>query len=333
MQSNNLKMVRPQKLAKNVVVVDGISCSGKSLIIPVISSLDRAELWQQNHLYEYICIMEGLGRISRDAAIATVNLYADMDLYNSMIGRGTNMRPADLSSPYMNLLSDQYLRRLQEPDGDIVIKRINDANPILPIMTHYIMGISNLLFEAFTGRLKLFVLPVRHPLWLVELWNARNWHERMGIDPREFQFCCDVDGKIVPWFAHSWAQDYINMKPLEQSIHVVAYFWKTAISTYESLPQKHKNNILFVPFEQYCVSPSIFIKEIKNRLDTSETRVTHEVMTKLNLPRSFSTSDLVEERNKIDIMLRKEGLYATETNRLLRNLCEEYESVYMKGTP
>ena len=47
------KLHRRQHLAENVVFVDGISGCGKSMISPVLSSLQRGELWMLNHIFEY----------------------------------------------------------------------------------------------------------------------------------------------------------------------------------------------------------------------------------------------------------------------------------------
>ena len=67
-----MKAARPQVLAENIVVIDGFSRAGKSLFAPLLSSLERGEPWQLNHLYEYLCALEASGRVTRDAQASRV---------------------------------------------------------------------------------------------------------------------------------------------------------------------------------------------------------------------------------------------------------------------
>ena len=46
-----------QIMAKNIVLIDGFSSSGKTLVAPTISHLKRSEQWQLNEIYENISIV------------------------------------------------------------------------------------------------------------------------------------------------------------------------------------------------------------------------------------------------------------------------------------
>ena len=81
----NIEFVRPQELAKDIVIVDGMSSSGKALISPLLSTLRRGELWQLDHLLDFLCPLDFYNKISRNAAAALLKTYADFHLYNLMI--------------------------------------------------------------------------------------------------------------------------------------------------------------------------------------------------------------------------------------------------------
>ncbi len=109
---------KKQNIANNIVIIDGFSSSGKSLIAPIFGYLDRAEQWKLNEFYEYIATLDYFGDISRKSATALINIEADKDLYNSMIGRNVNFRNSDQTSPFYDGLYDRYLSRTKKNEGE-----------------------------------------------------------------------------------------------------------------------------------------------------------------------------------------------------------------------
>jgi hypothetical protein len=55
-----------QILAKNIVLIDGFSALGESLIGPIFGYLERSEQWQVDDFYEYIAVLNYLGEISSE---------------------------------------------------------------------------------------------------------------------------------------------------------------------------------------------------------------------------------------------------------------------------
>lgn len=320
-----IKMVRPQSLAEQIVVIDGLSRSGKGLVAPILSSLDRGELWLTNHLYEYLCTMKSLGRIPPDTAETLTRLFADFDLYNLMISRYTNFRKTDETGVCKNLLEDRYLKRLEAKDGDVVVQGIKRKKPILILVTHYIFTQSQLLFSALGKRLCLFIETVRHPLWLVESWFLPRWDRRIGQDPREFQLSCSVNHKIVPWYAATWAEEYSRLNPLEQSIRAVELFTQDFYKKYDRVTQGERNRFLLIPFEGFSLNPSFYIRKIAKRMKTKQTKQTSVLMKKMKLPRERNPGSLEAQRIKIDGWIRKHAV-SKKYRMLLDRLCRQYET-------
>ncbi|MBI3315840.1 MAG: hypothetical protein HYZ87_02565 [Candidatus Omnitrophica bacterium] len=320
-----MEMVRPQSLAGNIVVIDGFSRSGKTLLGPVLSSLKRAELWCLDYLFEYLCTLRSLGKIDKDACAMMIRLYADIDLYHQAIGRNTNFRRDDDSGVYKNGLEKVYLKRTLEPAGDRTVRDIRRKRSILFLMTHYIFGASDILFESLKDRLKLYLLMERHPLWLIESWHEGGWDERIGKDPREFQLCCRVGGRVVPWFASRWAAEYASLGRLEQAIRVIAYFEDSFEKRRRRLLPRDRKKFLRVPFEAFATDPGPILRRIEKTLGTAPTPLTRQIMKKAGIPRAVSMESLRGQRKKVERLLEKEKV-RPRYRRLLERLSDGYLS-------
>jgi hypothetical protein len=323
------EVFRPQRLVENIVMIDGMSWTGKGLILPLLSSLDNVDLWLNNCHYEYFIIMHGLGKIENDAAATLLNLYADQDFYNLQVGRHVNYRKTDLSSVQYNLLDNVMSERQANPDGDKIVEKIKKEKNILPLMTHFTLGISDLPFLTFDERLKLYIVTVRHPLFLIESWFERGFSERLGSDLREFTLTVKVNGNIVPWFASDWADEYAKLNTFEQAIATVNHIITTAKKTFKDLSKKNKNKVLFIPFEKNTVNPNYYIDEICSRLNANRTNKTELLMKQTNVPREPSMDYIENNRNIMEKSIKSNSV-SVEYADIFRKLCSDYESEYLK---
>lgn len=327
--SGQRHVIRPQCMGGDIVAIDGMSCSGKSLLAPLISTLKRSELWQINYLYDYICTLNSLGLIEHRSAEGLIRTMCDLDVYNSMVARNINLRPNDISGATRNLLRSVYLKRLEMPDGDIVLERIRKGKPILPLMLHSLFAQSQLLFDALRDRLKLYIVTVRHPFWLFDAWHLGRWDKRETKDPRLFRLCCQIRGKTVPWFAVSWADEYHRLKPIDLSVKVTAHFIRTFQERQRSYPTNFKRKVYFVPFEKFSQAPLPYLDRIAARLHTSKTAMTKIMMKKLCLPRTFRKDDIQQKRAEMVSLFKKEG-GSRQSWMLLEKLASDYESTYLR---
>lgn len=332
-------LVRPQKLAESVVIIDGVSGSGKTLVAPLLSTMTRGELWIFDHLFEYLCVINRFKGIRRDAAKMLLDLYADIDLYNLMIGRNTNFRSSDASSASLNLLEERYQKRLSVPEGEAIVKQIQKTRPILYGMTHYTFGVSGLLYESWQERLKAVIVPVRHPMWLVEIWfrgsyhqqikrfYGGGWHDRIGQDPREFQLCMELNGKTYPWYTAGWENEYARLNPLEKAIAVIEHFTREFEKQYRRLRPADRAKTFRVPFEKFVTAPWTDLKKITDLLGIKKTPLTGRMMRKQDLPRTLPADYFTAQRKKMDDLLEAEKVSAASRKRF-EKLCVQYEEKY-----
>ncbi len=74
LQTKKTKVVRQKCLAEKIVIVDGQPGCGKTMLSPIIASLDRVELVSYAFEIEFICRLHSLDKIDDDAAIAMVRM-------------------------------------------------------------------------------------------------------------------------------------------------------------------------------------------------------------------------------------------------------------------
>jgi len=278
---NNLS--RTENLVEKVVLIDGYSASGKSLLQQLVQSFEGVEKFEMSHIFKDISLLNYLGKMTDDAARSFINIYADNFLYSSMISRNTNFRPYDDSSVFKNYRKFKQIARLFYRDGDKVIERIRDDKPVLSIMTHFGLCSSRAIFEAFQERLT-YLSVVRHPVYILDHWSK--YIGRFCKDKREFSFCYEEsNGKSYPWFVSEWKESYDQLNNMEKAIRTILHMDKITSQTVESFNQEFK--IVTIPFEKFLTHTDDYIEVIEKAIGRSQTNLTKNFLTNHNLPSKF----------------------------------------------
>ena len=326
MALNKINLIRPQAFNNKVIFIDGFSGSGKSMIAPIVSSFHSSELWQLEHLFETCLTLYSLEEISLKATENLIKMFVDKHAINLMIGRNINYRETDDSSAQKNLLEERYIMRSKGPEGDKATEMINTKKPINIFMTHDILGISSPLFSSLGDKLKLFIVPIRHPYWLLENWVNNLWYERVGKDPRELSITYEFNGRIYPSYAKGWEDKYDNCSPYEKAIEIIYLHQKTLSKSYS---EAIESKILLIPFEKFATNPEKFIRQINSKLNSKKSDSTNRIMKKMNVPREFS-EDFISKQKKSLFNTLKTNKISTEYKKLLEELAYSYETKYLE---
>ena len=344
MVTDHLPMVdRHLHIAEQVVFVDGLTGTGKTMVGPILSSLQRVEVQRFDHIHEYICALNFLKRMELDAAESMIRTYVDLACYNLMISRESNFRWKDLSGVLSNPGGLKYLKRLFAQDGNPVIDRINQERPIVQLASHQTLGISEPLFSALGPRLTV-VETVRHPLHLLEHWYS--YIDRHGTDPREFTIWLNHKGTRVPWFAFEWEDIYIESNKMDKVILSIDWLVRLADSTFKGLTDCEKSRVVTIPFEKFVSEPGPYMRRLCEVLDTNETYATKRAMRKQKVPRKLTASGIdrdiyrryswkppsnlsteSDELNKKWEFANREA--SNKGMAVLDKLCKEYQTKYL----
>tara|TARA_B100001250_G_scaffold300104_1_gene261781 strand:- start:15848 stop:16867 length:1020 start_codon:yes stop_codon:yes gene_type:complete len=320
---------RKQSLAKDIVFIDGMSGSGKSMIAPLMSSLNRGELWLLDHIFEYCLIMYSLGSMSESAAKTLINIYIDHDSYHLRIGRNVNLRASDDSSAQKNGLYELYKKRMEGPEGDSIIKLIASEKPINFFMSHYIFRESQPLFSALKDRLKLFIVPVRHPYWVIENWMNQDWDNKMGNSPKDLAMVYKYNGRVYPWHVKGWEDIYDQLNNFERAIETFKRLYISTDEVKENFTHNQQEKIMMISFEKFATDPHNYLNSINKHLNTEFTSDTESVMSSMNLPRKIEPTIFSLKKDEILKKANREKI-SSHHKDLLIHLADQYENEYLK---
>lgn len=339
------KVIRRDHLAPKVVFVDGIEGCGKTMLAPIVSALDRAELLTYAYEIEQVCSLRFLDKLSDDAAVAMVSLLADLQLYNSMQSREINFRPGDLSSVFRASHPLKYFRRLFQPGDAQAAERIKAENPILCLTTHRMVAHCEPIVRAL-GRRVVMVEVVRHPLYVI-IQNARNYGGLVD-SARDFTIYYEYDDKSLPYFVRGWEDTYLSANAVERAIYSIRHVTDRSMKSSTFVRDRSESEILTIPFEKFVLDPDPYMGKLETALDTTVTSRTRRMMAKQKVPREkyADSIDLAIYRRcgweppKAGLSEHQELEYrriwaasqaSPEAMQVLDSLCEEYEIAYMGG--
>lgn len=341
-KQNKVEMKRHTEITKKIVFLDGLSGTGKSMLVPIVNSLERVELGRFEHIYEYLCTLDYLKKIDSDTAEFMIRMMADTAQYDTMIARETNFRFKDCSGAFTSSNGIKYIKRLFMQDGDMVMDRIQKEKPILHIMSHQALTTMNLAFRSFENRLRVIEL-VRHPLYMLGHWYS--YIDRYGTDSRDFTIWILHNGKNLPWFAHGWEDLYIESTSFDRVIYSIDWLLKKVDDTVQKLDDEQRKQILFVPFEKFVLEPYPYLEKLCDLLDTETTLYTRKALRKQNVPRETILDVSVKEvfkryghkrpdwgtTEKETFEERKdyaEKMASNDAFNVLEKMCKKYENEY-----
>jgi len=274
------KLIRDKYLTKNLLVLDGLTGTGKSMMAALLESYSRVEVGRFIYDVEYVSISEMLGAQRSDSAEALLGLIIDSKLYDNMISREINFRPSDLSSVLKIRTMSKYLKRLFYKDGEVVAQRIKDENPIMLINTHQMLPAIDSLLKQFQGRVKVIEME-RHPLYLLEHWVS--YIDMHGSSARDFTIWLeDSHSRAVPWFACEWVDEYWSLSKFDRAVLSIESLTKNIDKKYNSI----SNSVLkAIPFEDFSLNTGCYVEELAAWIGTSTTKQTKNACTRQNLPR------------------------------------------------
>jgi len=274
---DNVVISRSPQMLHKVVIIDGFPGCGKTMLSPIISSMNNVEIMQYAPLIEQMCELYGLNSIEEDVAKSMIKMNADLLIYNVMMGRNSNCRPSDLSSIFRHNFLLHINRMLSKGDEyipDLIFKK----RPILQLTTHMLLPHAQLLVDTF-GQKLAFIEVIRHPLYVIlqqELnirkigkdGDPRMQHIRYRYNQNEYEFYCkDIE------------KEYDNGNSFERAIYSIQWY-------YSKIFLERSEDILVIPFEKFVKDPKQYMTLLTKMLGQDITNKVKREMKKQKVPRS-----------------------------------------------
>lgn len=283
MNDKIIKVGQKSPLVENLLVIEGITRSGKFLLANILNGFEGIEPPQYSGLLEQIPFLTTLGLIKEDAAKQLLRCEVDMRCYEMLIGRNLNYRISDKSSIYNVPNYQKFLDRVKKPDGEIAAKEFSKKVSYSLFVLHESMANIMIFFETFP-KMKCISL-TRKPLGLAYSWYKRGLGKRWGTDPLLFQIPFTTHKNIAfPWFAIGWEDLYLKSSEIDRAVLSIKSLVKLSQKGYRDLPQEIRNNILIVSFESLITDPKKEIDKISKFLGKKVLPQMKDILKREKLP-------------------------------------------------
>lgn len=256
-------MAETSILAKNMVVVDGITRAGKFWLASLLVHFEKMEHVQYRAVMDLCVSMNLLDVISENAAVSLLQNEANTHIYETSIGRNLNFKVADSSSVCKNPNFQIYQQRVAAPDAPPhdMAGEIRRSDQQFLFIAHNWLCNAPLCFKAFPD-VRLIRME-RNPIDLVYAWHAKGHGQ-----PRAFA------GRIVgksgpqPWFAADWSEEYEGLGEMDRIIRSISHLDGTAKRSLKALPEPLRRRILFTSYEALGSRPVAEAERIADSLGT-----------------------------------------------------------------
>ena len=276
-----MQLEKREVFSNDIIFIDGLWGTGKSLLAPIVSSMHRVEKVKSESIYEYASWLFSLKKIDEDAALWILRTYADMGQYHNRIGREINLRWSDDTG--LKYVQDKFnlVRRLFAKEGDIKAEEINQKNFAYCVMSHMLMLAPDLLPMAYGDRVKVIEM-VRHPLYMVGHFSS--YLSRFDSQ-REFTSSYYIGNQKLPWFVGEWADEFIAANYTERAILCINRLYPWLFKRiYEA--RQGGLEILIVGFEESVFQTNLLLSKLQDFTGRTHHTNIYRILKKQKLPRA-----------------------------------------------
>ena len=318
-----------EPIKSNLVLISGLTRSGKSLLCPIVSSFENTEKVNANFFLEQIPFLNSINKISDESSIYLLKTGISMMLYDNAIGRNVNFRNDDFTSIWKYRNPSEYTDRLSLYDGEDVIKELENKLRLFPLMVHNGLPHANLWFGAYPA-LKMIHMQ-RNPIDIVYSWNGKGYGGDFYSSKRSSTPVFNYKGFKLPYFAFGWEEKYSASHGFDRIIYSVNHIRNQHKSSYEVLDDSTKERILFVSHKKLTTETDKCLSNVSNFLGTWPSDDTPSILLEQNCPRvpfkdtPFLTSSLSQE----DKLKKIRSLASSDAYEVLISMCNNFNSTEM----
>ncbi len=296
-----MKISHQKILPKKIIIIDGITRTGKMMLSRIIPSLKNFEQVEYVEFIEYILAALKLKKISFDFANSFIVQTLNEMSYNKFIGRKQNFRPNDVTSVKNFLGKKIYEKRFRVSEGKKTFLKVKKSKNFFPIMSHDIMTNFN-LFKKFKINFKMIQI-YRNPFDLVYSWYKRGWGDRWKTDPQPNGLLIRKNNALYPWYVAGKEKFWEKHNSVERCALLVNDLTQRSINN--NLKEKKNPNILIVSYEDFIENTNTSIQKICKFLRTKRTAITKKILIKENCPKKYNKKNYLFKKKFIKSKISK----------------------------
>ena len=290
-EAKEKRKIKKQDTFKNkVVFVNGFGASGKTMVAPIISSMQNVESLIFPYEIEWISSIYYCDGIEKKYYLEFLKQYADHTVYNQMMGRNSNLRPSDISGILQSRKKILYLKRLFKKGDNLIPNRIIKEKPIINYTTSHLFFFINDIGEAFKNRV-LFIETIRSPLYMFRQLKILFKEVYMQRPEKVFTFQAHNEfGKS--FFFDFFSKDDVFKDIKENNLNeLVIYYIERIFKFYFDFNFSKINmsggKLIILPFEKFVFNPDKWISSILNFLEIESDKNLKRELKKQKVPRKF----------------------------------------------
>ena len=319
-----LKKINLNKnLSENILFISGISRSGKSLLAPIISSLDKIQNFQMTQEIEEILRLYYIGKITKEVASHIIKMQINIKTYENYIGRNFNFRKNEWTSIYNYKNTYEINDVLKIPHDVKTFRKINKNQISTPFMLHDGVLFFKIISSIYNKCKFLYIS--RHPIDLVYSWVNKfvgDFHK--NDSKKNFHNFLQFEGKNktrIPYWLTSKVNSYSKIKDCyDRAIFNIYYLLEKQNNIYQILSKIEKKKIHIIYFDNFVTKPNNELKKICNFLSTKYTKNTKKIFRKERCPRNIN----LEERHKKLLDLNK--IISKDSKKILKKMYSMHEN-------
>jgi len=305
-----------EDIAKNLILIDGLTRSGKSAISGIVTSLKSVEHIQLISMIDHIVPAVATNGMSANIGKSIIRMALNELSYNLRISRHVNFRYDDWSGVNNYYDPNVYYKRLAKEEGSYIVDEIKQNPGMIPLMTHDLMANLSAL-DALELDYKMLAM-FRNPIDNIHSMWKRGWGERFGVDPLAYTLTYSHQGHTYPWHCVGIEQDWLEANPMERCILIATKLLKQSVDHYRKSEHKHKIHI--IQFEKFVENSDDEVNAMCSFLGVEKTAHTPLFMAKQRCPRVINKDGIETKLKEF-----KQGVDASFYERLC-DIIDEYES-------
>ena len=268
---------RTQNFPGKVLVLDGMTGTGKTLVMNVIDTLSDIAPPKFSYILEHICIANADELLKAGIGTQMLQIHLDQLQYDGKISREVNFRPGDLSSILKSKKKFKYISRLFAGDGELASARVEVENEAIFLVVHQLFDTLGLL-TSLPGKSVTQITCVRHPYYLIDHWAS--YVSMHGASARDFTLTKGHNGDL-PWFIRKYPELYLNGNNFEKAAICVAELNNRGLTHLDSSEGK----MIVVDFEKFVLNPKPYIEKITFELKPKKISGMKQTLKSQRIPR------------------------------------------------
>lgn len=303
--------------AKKIIIITGMTRSGKTLMSPIISSLERCEQFFLNTIAENILVMNYMKKINFNISDHLIKKTLNECIYDKLLGRNINTRKEDLTSIKLYKKNNIYTKRANSIKRKNIERSKELKNHIFPILFH--SALLNLpLIEDSLNNPKIINIS-RHPIDLIGSWLRKNYGKNHYASSVATVCTYNYKNNLLPFFCLGIEKEFVKQKSNEDRIVKMIYNLNTKFKN-NYLKSKNKKNIYLVKLDHFVSDPKKYLKILCNKFKLYENNFLDIVLKEQRCPRKI---DLLERQKNKKIIFSK---LSEENKKILNKMIANYES-------